>query len=91
MKATMGKSAPKARKTLSSKTVDRLEEWIVQLERIYPGLRLHKSDLIDWIILRKRSTLSSTDLKSFQNHFSQQIEFAEWALQDRKSAEYRME
>jgi hypothetical protein len=87
-KAALKKKKPTGtgRVYLSKRASERVNHWIEQIRRIYPGIRLEEKDLVDWLIMRKRISLSPLDLSSLQNRISEAIGLALWAFQDRQYA-----
>lgn len=80
-----------SRAILNEENVSHLESWIRQLEESCPGIRIKKQDLVNWLVSEKGSRLSSADIKAIRERFFDEIELAQWALGQLKSAKERNE
>lgn len=68
-----------------------LEGWIEQLRGSCPGIRIKKQDLVSWLIQEKGEQLSPADLKAIRERFFDEVELAQWALEQLRAAKQRNE
>lgn len=68
-----------------------LEGWIEQLRGSCPGIRIKKQDLVSWLIQDKGARLSQADLKTVRERFFDEVELAQWALDQLRAAKQRNE
>lgn len=68
-----------------------LEGWIEQLRGSCPGIRIKKQDLVSWLIQVKGARLSQADLKTVRERFFDEVELAQWALDQLRAAKQRNE
>ncbi len=68
-----------------------LQGWIEQLRGSCPGIRIKKQDLVSWSIHEKGERLSQSDLKAIRERFFDEVELAQWALEQLRAAKQRNE
>ena len=80
-----------SRVMLTEENGKHLQEWIGQLGEFCPGIRVNKQDIINWLVSTKGARLTAGDLKEVKDRFFDDIELAEWALQQLRAARARNE
>ena len=81
--------ATQERVTISQEAGGRLDSWISELHTSINGIKLSKSDLVDWLIKSHSETLMPREVSSIKDRFFDDVAFAEWALHTLKEAKSR--
>lgn len=76
---------------LDEVTEKHLQGWIDQLRGSCPGIRIKKQDLVSWLIQERGDRLSQSDLKAIRERFFDEVELAQWALEQLRAAKQRNE
>lgn len=96
---TAGSEPPKAirkpalpeRVALSPKSVERLQGWLTQIGETLRGVRISKTELVNWVIEGQAANLSGPEMTRIEAEFFDELRFAEWAVRELKRARARGE
>jgi hypothetical protein len=70
---------------MSSLSAERLKTWIEQVQGQVAGIRVTKTDLVNWLIENHDAELSGQEVRALEISFFDEIKFAEWALRELKA------
>ncbi len=76
---------------LNQEALSRLTQWCDDLETRLRGVKVTRSDLIHFLILNRKETLSDTEFEELEKIHFDEVRFAQWALEELKSARARGE
>lgn len=85
-------SKPKARKiqgeriALNLESSRRVNQWLATLKEKYPGLRMRRSDLVDWLVSHRPAALSEEEISHVGERFYDQMQLAQWMVRQLKEA-----
>jgi len=64
----------------------RLDHWLEQLSARYPGIKMKRGDLAEWIVLNRAATLGADEIREIGGRFYDQVHLARWLLRQLKEA-----
>ncbi len=76
---------------ISPEALSRLSLWNEEITGRLRGVKLTRSDLVNFLILNHEQALSSSELKELENRYFDEVKFAQWALEELKAARARGE
>lgn len=76
---------------VSPEVLSRLSLWNEEITGRLRGVKLTRSDLVNFLILNHEQALSSSELKELENRYFDEVKFAQWALEELKAARARGE
>lgn len=71
---------------VKSDALARLNGWLEQLSGQYPGIRVSRSELVEWLIRRHSDELSPEERSSIKDQYFDEIQLALWAVKALKAA-----
>lgn len=74
---------------VSAAAVQRLAAWNVQLAERLRGIKLTRSDLVNFIILNHPEALTAVELNELQARHFDEVKFVLWAVEEKKAAQAR--
>lgn len=74
------------RLTISQGTAQMLDDWLAQIRRSIPGLKINRQGLVDWLVSHRPAQLSARELSAIRGQLFDEIAFAEWAVKELKKA-----
>ena len=83
--------AQRNRVTLSNEALVIIEKWLVQINVGVYGVNVKRNELVDWLILNRKKTLSNKEIKLIGKRFFDQVAFTTWALKEYKASKKRGE
>jgi hypothetical protein len=85
------KQPRRERVTLDPVAITRLDECVNQVQLQLKGVRLTRSDLVNFLVLQHPEGLSSAEIQILKTTHFDEAEFAEWALKEFRRAKERGE
>jgi hypothetical protein len=79
------------RVNLDPVAVARLDDWIADVQAHLKGVKINRSDLVNFLISQHPEGLSSIEVQSLKKTFFDEADFAEWALREFRRAKERGE
>jgi hypothetical protein len=79
------------RVNLDPVAVTRLDDWIAEVQAHLKGVKINRSDLVNFLISQHPEGLSSIEVQSLKKTFFDEAGFAEWALREFRKAKERGE
>jgi hypothetical protein len=79
------------RVTLNQKSLDRINGWLGQLNLELKGIKISRSDLVDWLLSLAKDKLSPALCKDVKKNYYDEVKFHEWAMKEFKAARARGE
>ncbi len=76
---------------ISPEALSRLSIWNDEATSRLRGVKLTRSDLVNFLILNHEQALSQAELKALENQFFDEVKFAQWAVDELKAAKGRGE
>ena len=76
---------------LSGLALETLSAWATQVQEALPGVRVTKSDLVNWRLQSEPKVLSEKSLLEIETRFFSPVKFARWAAQEVVNAHARGE
>jgi hypothetical protein len=90
--AKQSKKQPRRdRVTLDPVAVNRLDNWISQVQLQIKGVQVTRSDLVNFLISHHSEALTSIEIQLLKQAHFDEAEFAEWALKEFRKAKERGE
>ena len=77
--------------TLRPDSLNRLDGWLASLQVKFRGIRVSRSDLVNWLIGARAPELSGAELRALQREYFDEVQFTAWALRELKDARARGE
>ncbi len=71
--------------------LDRLNQLNEQISGRLKGVKLTRSDLVNFLILSHSETFSASEIKELEAKYFDEVKFAQWALEELKAAKARGE
>ncbi|MBI2712602.1 MAG: hypothetical protein HYX41_07105 [Bdellovibrio sp.] len=71
---------------IGSEALSKLNLLIEQANQRLRGMKLTRSDLVNFLILKRSETLSTQELKELETQYFDELKFAQWAIQELKAA-----
>lgn len=71
---------------ISPEALTKLGKWNDEISRRLRGVKLTRSDLVNFLILNHEEQLSSRELGALEKEFFDEVKFAQWAVEELKSA-----
>jgi hypothetical protein len=84
-------SALRNRIALDNESVQKVDQWVEQVNREAKGVRIKRNELVDWLIKSLPDTLKSRQIKRISNQFYDAVVDMESALKKAKEARARGE
>lgn len=82
---------PTDRVRLKPNAVEKLDQWMTQIQENVKGVWLTRADLVNWLVQDRAESLSSSDLKAIGERHFDELKFAHWAIAELKKARERGE
>lgn len=76
---------------LSGQALETLSAWVNQVHEALPGVKITKSDLVNWRLQGESKALSEKSLREIESRFFNPVKFAKWAAQEVANAHARGE
>ena len=76
---------------LSGEALETLSAWVKQAQEALPGVKVTKSDLVNWRLRGDSRSLSEKSLREIESRFFNPVKFAKWAAQEVVNAHARGE
>ncbi len=76
---------------IGPEALSRLNQFSEQASECLRGVRLTRSDLVNFLILNRAENLSTEELKSLEEKYFDEVKFAQWAVEELKAAKIRGE
>lgn len=77
--------------SLSPASLAKLSLWIDQVHSQIRGVKLTRSQVVEWLIGSHEERLSANEIKKLEREHFDELKFAEWALRELKAARARGE
>ncbi|NBW98988.1 hypothetical protein EBR03_05400 [bacterium] len=72
--------------TLTNESLDKTQKWITQIIGDQRGVKIRPQEIVNWIIQKHSDTLSESEINQYCDKNIDQIEVAQWALNELKTA-----
>ena len=76
---------------ITPEALQRLNQWITEISTRLRGVKLTRADLVNFMILCRDEALSQKELDGLERQFFDEIKFAQWAIEELKTARSRGE
>ena len=76
---------------ISAEAVQRLASWAEQIGGRLRGVRITRSDLVNFILLGHAEALTAVEMKELRGRYFDEVKFVLWAVEEQKAAETRGE
>ncbi len=67
---------------LSGTALEMLSVWMEQVHKELPGIKVTKSDLVNWRFKNESTTLSEKNLRDIERVYFNPVKFAKWAAKE---------
>ncbi len=91
MDATVKKARHPDRITLDPASLQKLANWISQLNTGNPGISVTRSNLVAWLIDNHSDQLSSAEILGLEARYFDSVKYAKWAVREVIAAKARGE
>jgi hypothetical protein len=72
--------------TLTNESLDKTQKWITQIIGDQRGVKIKPQEMVNWILQKHSDTLSESEINKYCDKNINQIEVAQWALNELKTA-----
>lgn len=76
---------------INTDALARLNEWNKLIAQRIPGVKLSRSDLVNFLILNHAVDLSPVEIKELEVKHYDEVKFAQWAVEELKASRERGE
>ncbi len=76
---------------LSGLALETLSAWVSQVHEALPGVKVTKTDLVNWRLRSESKNLSEKNLREIESLFFNPVKFAKWAAREVETAHARGE
>ncbi len=76
---------------ISAEALSKLSKWNETISTLLRGVKLTRSDLVNFLIMNHDEQLSARELRSLEELFFDEVKFAQWAVEELKAAKLRGE
>lgn len=83
---TKNVSAKQERVSLDEESALRVDQWVDQVLRQVPGIKIGRSELVRWLILSHEDVLRTEELLEIKSRFFDEMEFALWMVRQLKES-----
>lgn len=70
--------------TLKVESLTKISGWLAQIEEKIPGVRVTRSELVNWMIDKQKDELKPRQVAQIKDQFFDDVAFAQWALKQVK-------
>lgn len=77
--------------SLTNENTTRVGYWLSQVNARLTGLKINRTDLVNWLISQKETELREDELLAVQREFFDPLKSLEWAIKKAKEAKARGE
>jgi hypothetical protein len=88
---TQSTKTPQERVTIHREAASRIDGWVTELQSTVRGLKLTRSDVVNWLVQSHSDSLTSREIEDIKQKYFDEVEFTEWALRELKEARGRGE
>ena len=71
---------------LTEESSSRLGKWLREVNTDLPGPCIRQKQLVEWLILSRSESLTRSDIQSIRESYIDEVDLAEWALQEIREA-----
>lgn len=76
---------------ISAEALTRLNCFIEQVSERLRGVKVTRSELVNFLIMDRPEALSASELKGLESKYFDEVKFAQWAVEELKAAKVRGE
>ena len=76
---------------LGKETIGRIDQWIIQIEEAAKAVRVTRSDVSNYILMKHSSELSTEDIEALKNLNFDEVKFSFWLARTLKMAKAKGE